>query len=102
MKGIDPKYIMWLGFLIYLEKGVGQGAISLTNMIPESWIPHVLAWCNGLAWGGVGLMTTLAAFSSNATGPLIKDPPTITPAVVKVLLISFAVSFLVASNPFAS
>ena len=105
MKGIDPKYIMWLGFIIYLEKGIGQGAISLTNMIPASWIPVVLAWCNGLAWGGVGLMTTLAAFSSNATGPFISPPsssanviPIKTDTIVKILLIAFLPLALLASG----
>lgn len=101
--GVDPKWMVLLGLLINIEKGIGQGAVSLTNMIPDSWIPHVLAWSNGLAWVGVALMTGLAALSSAAAGPLVSLPtlPPIdtTKTVVKVLIAAFALSFLLAVGP---
>jgi hypothetical protein len=101
--GIDPKWIVVLAWLVGVQKGIGQGAISLTNMVPDSWIPHVVAWNNGLAWLGVGLMGLFAALSSNASGPLISVPnislPSIdTKTVAKVLLVAFALSFLVAGG----
>jgi hypothetical protein len=102
--GVDPKWIVVLAWLVGVQKGIGQGAISLTNMVPESWIPHVIAWNNGLAWLGVGLMGLLAALSSNSPGPLIGIPnialPSIdaTKTVVKIILVAFALSFLVAGG----
>jgi hypothetical protein len=93
--GVDPKWMVLLGVLINIEKGIGQGAVSLTNMIPESWIPHVLAWSNGLAWFGLVLMTGLAALSSNMPGPLVNVPAPSTATVVKILLAAFVLSFLV-------
>lgn len=100
MRGIDPKWMVLLGLLINLEKGISEGAISLTNMIPTDWIPHVVAWSNGLAWAGMALMTALAALSSNAPGPLVNyRPPSTTSTVVKILLVAFLLSFLVAGNP---
>lgn len=102
--GVDPKWIVMLAWLVGVQKGIGQGAISLTNMIPESWIPHVIAWNNGLAWLGVGLMGLLAALSSSSAGPLISVPnialPSVdaTKTVAKILLVAFALSFLVAGG----
>lgn len=102
--GVDPKWMVLLGFVINIQKGIGQGAISLTNMVPDSWIPHIVAWNNGLAWAGLMLMTALAALSSSNSGPLISVPnlqlPSIDAAktIVKVLLVAFALSFLVAGG----
>lgn len=95
--GVDPKWIVVLAWLVGVQKGVGQGAISLTNMVPESWIPHVIAWNNGLAWFGVGVMGLLAALSSNASGPMIPIslPSIDAKNVPKIALVAFALSFLV-------
>lgn len=101
--GVDPKWIVVLAWLVGVQKGIGQGAISLTNMVPDSWIPHVIAWNNGLAWLGVGLMGLFAALSSNASGPLISVPniqlsSIDTKAVAKVLLVAFALSVFFAGG----
>ena len=101
--GVDPKWIVVLAWLVGVQKGIGQGAISLTNMVPDGWIPHIIAWNNGLAWLGVGLMGLLAALSSNATGPLISNIslPSIdtTKAVAKILIAAFVLSVLLAGSP---
>lgn len=101
MKGVDPKYIMWLGIVVGIEQAIGHGTVSLTNIIPADWAPYVTSWCNLLAFVGTSIMTYQAAVSGPQTGPLLPNPPSITPTVVKVLLVAFALSFLVASNPFA-
>lgn len=102
--GVDPKWIVVLAWLVGVQKGIGQGAISLTNMVPDSWIPHVIAWNNGLAWFGVGLMGLLAALSSSATGPLINVPNISLPSidagktVAKILIAAFVLSMFLAGN----
>jgi len=96
MKGIDPKYIMWLGIVVGIEQAIGHGTVSLTNIIPAEWSPYVTSWCNLLAFFGTSVMTYQAAVSGPQTGPFL--PPSITPTVIKVLLVAFALSFLVASN----
>jgi hypothetical protein len=100
--GIDPKWMVLLVGLIDIQKGIGAGAVSLTNMIPESWIPHVLAWNTGLAWLGIQLVGILAALCSKSTGPLIPNLPSISidpvKTVAKVVLVAFALSFLLASH----
>ena len=101
MKGIDPKYIMWLGIAVGIEQAIGHGTVSLTNIIPLAWAPYVTSWCNLLAFIGTSIMTYQAAVSGPQTGPLI-PPPSITTTVIKVLLVAFALSFLVAGNSFAS
>lgn len=101
--GIDPKWIVVLAWLVGIQKGIGQGAISLTNMVPDSWIPHIIAWNNGLAWLGVGLMGLLAAISSSSTGPLISNIPQISidaaKVTAKVLIGAFVLSMFLAGNP---
>ncbi|HYM31817.1 MAG TPA: hypothetical protein VEU47_10980 [Candidatus Cybelea sp.] len=96
MKGIDPKYIMYLGLLVTIEQAVGHGTISLTNIVPADIAPYVTSWCNLLAFIGTTIMTGQAAVSSSATGPLISaPPPSVTPTVVKILIAAFLLSALV-------
>jgi len=74
MKGIDPKYIMYLGLLVTIEQAIGHGTVSLTGIIPADWAPYVTSWCNLLAFIGTTIMTGQAAISSNSPGPLISPP----------------------------
>lgn len=99
MKGIDPKYIMWLGLLVAVEQAIGHGTVSLTNLVPAGWAPYITSWCNFLAFVGTSIMTYQAAVSGPQVGPLIKiDPPTFTPTIVKILIAAFLLSFFVAGN----
>lgn len=99
MKGIDPKYIMWIGLAVSIEQAIGHGTVSLTNIVPASWAPYVTSWCNLLAFIGTAIMTYQAAVSGPQTGPMLTiDPPKVTPTIVKVLIFAFAVSFLMAGN----
>jgi hypothetical protein len=74
MKGIDPKYIMYLGLLVSIEQAIGHGTVSLTNIVPSDWTPYVTSWCNMLAFVGTAIMTGQAAISSSSPGPLIGPP----------------------------
>lgn len=92
MKGIDPKYIMWLGLLVTVEQAIGHGTVSLTNLVPATWAPYITSWCNFLAFVGTSIMTYQAAISGPQVGPLLKLPDNVTPMVVKVLIGAFALS----------
>lgn len=100
--GVDPKWMIVLVGIVDIQKGIGAGAVSLTNMVPDSWIPHVIAWNTGLAWIGLQLVGILAALSSSASGPLIPNIslPSIdaTKAVAKVLIAAFVLSLFLASG----
>lgn len=58
---IKDNPIFYLGILIVLEQAVGHGTVSLTNVVPASWVPYVTSWCNLLAFFGTTIMTALAA-----------------------------------------
>ena len=70
--GIDPKWVFYLGILVTVQTAVGQGAVPLTNMMPEAWIPMVKGWSQFLGFIGTTVMTALSGFSSKAPGPLVK------------------------------
>lgn len=74
MKGIDPKWIMYLGLLVTIEQAIGHGTVNLTNIVPADWAPYITSWCNLLAFIGTTIMTGQAAVSSTASGPLISPP----------------------------
>lgn len=98
MKGIDPKYIMYLGLLVAVEQAIGHGTVSLTNLVPETWAPYITSWCNFLAFVGTSIMTYQAAVSGPQTGPLVKIPDGFTPTIVKLLLIAFLPLVLLANS----
>lgn len=97
MKGIDPKYIMWLGLLVAVEQAIGHGTVSLTNLVPVSWAPYITSWCNALAFIGTTIMTYQAAVSGPQTGPLLNISP---PAnlIIKIILVALTASFLMFGN----
>jgi hypothetical protein len=90
MKGIDPKWVFYIGIAVVIEQGLGQGTVSLTNVVPADWVPYIKGWCTLLAFIGSTVMTALAGYSSNATGPLINLPVPPVPPAVKAALTIFA------------
>lgn len=68
--GIDPKWTTYLGVLVTVEMAIGNGSVSLTNVVPHEWAPYVQGWCNLLGFIGTTAMTAMSAFSSNKPGPL--------------------------------
>ena len=95
MKGIDPKWAMYLGLLVTIEQAIGHGTVSLTNLVPESWAPYITSWCNFGAFVGTAIMTYQAAVSSPVPGPAANTAISPT-AVVRILLIAFALSAFLA------
>lgn len=89
MKGIDAKWVFYLGIVITIEQAIGQGSVSLTNLIPMEWIPYVKSWSAFLALIGTTVMTGMSGYSSRTSGPLV-SAPALPPAVKSALLI-FAV-----------
>ena len=86
MKGIDPKWTMYLGLLVAVEQAIGHGTVSLTNLIPEEWAPYVTSWCNFLAFVGTSIMTYQAAMSSPLPGPMVNTP--VAPAAKVAILLA--------------
>ena len=98
MKGIDPKYVMWLGLLVTIEQAIGHGTVSLTNLVPADWAPYITSWCNFLAFIGTAIMTYQASVSSTQAGPMINTP--IAP-VAKVIVFAFLLSAVLIPSAFA-
>lgn len=88
MSGIDPKWVFYLGILVTIESAIGQGAVKLTNVVPDAWAPFIIGWCTLLAFIGNVLMTALAGYSSKTAGPLVK--PLVLLAVILGGLFAFA------------
>lgn len=87
MNGIDPKWVFYLGILVTIESAIGQGAVKLTNVVPETWSPYIIGWCTLLAFIGNVVMTALAGYSSKTAGPLVK--PLVLVAVILGSLFAF-------------
>lgn len=90
MKGIDPKYVMYLGLLVTIEQAIGHGTVSLTNLVPADWSPYITSWCNFLAFIGTSIMTYQAAVSSPLPGPLVNTP--ISPVAKAIIMLAMLVA----------
>lgn len=71
--GIDPKYVFWLGVVVSVELGIGQGAVPLSDMFPADLVHWIKGWSAGLAFVGTTIMTGLSGYSSKMAGPFIKS-----------------------------
>jgi hypothetical protein len=47
-------WICMLGIMVAIETQIGNGSMSLSNMVPEAWIPFVKAWAANL--GSIGAL----------------------------------------------
>ncbi len=78
---IDPFWRFIVGTVVTFAIGVSQGAVVLTNAIPDPWIKPVVAWCGIFAFLGsavttalTGLgMTTQSRIASAAAVPEVKS-----------------------------
>lgn len=100
MKGIDPKWAMYLGLLVTIEQAIGHGTVSLTNLVPSSWAPYITSWCNFLAFTGTAIMTYQAAVSAPVSGPAANTP--ISPIAKPVVIVAILFIGLFAMNGPAS
>lgn len=54
---ISPKWQVVLQLSVFIAVGISQGAVHLTHMIPEGWIPTAVAYCGFIAFVGTGFST---------------------------------------------
>ena len=57
---IDPWVRFTISVFVTFAIGITQGAISLTNAIPDLWIKPVVAWCGILAFLGSAANTAIS------------------------------------------
>lgn len=58
---INPWLLFGFQLGVFIAVGISQGTVHLTHMIPDSWIPAVIAWNGFIAFVGTGITTTLTA-----------------------------------------
>lgn len=91
-------WIVWLGILVAVEIQIGNGSMSLSNMVPDAWIPFVKAWAANL--GSIGaLIMARGAFNLDNDKPAA---PIDRGAVAKILLLALVASTLLAPRAFAA
>lgn len=63
---LDPKVIFGIQLLVFVAVGISQGTVHLTHMIPDAWIPIVVAWNGFIAFIGTGFTTLLSGFGMSS------------------------------------
>lgn len=53
-------WITVISLLVAVEMAIGHGTVSLTNAVPDSWVPRIQAWCNILAFIGSSIVAALS------------------------------------------
>jgi hypothetical protein len=86
----SSRVIVALAVLVNIQGAIGHGTIPLTHMVPATWIDAITSWHNFLAYVGTAIMGAVAAPEAFAARPL-----SVTPTIVKALIVTFALSFLV-------
>lgn len=76
---IDPKVTFVLGIITTICLAIGQGTIHLTNLVPMDSIPYITSWAGAISTINSIILTALAGYSSNRSGPLA-PPPTVAEA----------------------
>ena len=100
---IDPKVAFWFGVLTSILLMIASaGTNFFAGALPAEYIPFIVKWCSILGTINSCVLTAANGYSGPGSGPLVKAVPSFTPTVVKVLLVAFVLSFLVASNSFAN
>jgi hypothetical protein len=95
---IDPRLVFWFGVWTSVLLGLATGAVHLPNTFSKEMAEAITSWAAFLGWMNTIFLTAASGYSSPRPGPLVGPPPSTT-TVVKVLLVAFALSFLVAVNP---
>ena len=73
---VDPVVIFWISLVTTILQGITSGAVHLTGVVPDGYIPMVTGWIGLLVFINMSFLTALNAFSSTKSGPLAA-PPTI-------------------------
>lgn len=67
MKNLNSHF--WIGLAFFVAGGVANGGVHLTDMIPASVIPYVIAWSSFISWIGTGYMTVAMGIQIPAPTP---------------------------------
>lgn len=71
---ISPRNLMLILFITDVFQGFTSGALHLTHMIPDAWIPYATAWLNFIVFVNLTFLTIFAGFAGPGVGPLAKAP----------------------------
>jgi len=69
---------MWISILVAIETAVGNGTVSLTNVVPPTWAPYIVGWCSLLAFIGTTIMAAMTAgsvYGPNAASNVARKVP---------------------------
>ena len=66
----DPVTRVWAGVFVTFCIGISQGAIHLTDAIPDGWIKPSVAWAGIIAFVGSGLLTGLNGLATSTQSRL--------------------------------
>lgn len=87
-------WITVLGIIVAVEMQIGNGSMSIAKTFPASWVPAIQEQMGNL--GSIGaLIMSAGAFGRPAGSPMMIPP------IMKILLIGFALSFLLTGNAHA-
>lgn len=95
---IDPRFAFYFGVWTSVLLLVASGTINFTGALPELWVPIVTKWCGILGAINSTILTAASGYSSSKPGPMVNLPASVTQPAVKILLVAFALSFLVAGG----
>ena len=59
MPNIDPTIRFWIGFAVTAALLISNGSLLLHNMMPDTAIPYVVAWCGFTGTIGTAFLTAL-------------------------------------------
>lgn len=96
---IDPKYSFWFGVFTSILLGLATGAVNLPSSIPHDIATQITGWCAFFGWINSVILTALNGYSSSKSGPLTAIPAPAPTTIAKVLIVAFALSFLLAGAP---
>lgn len=94
---IDPRIVFWFGVWTSILLGLATGSVHLPNTFSKDVADGILSWAAFMGWVNTMILTAATGYSSNRAGPMVGAPPS-TQSIVKVLLVAFALSFLVATG----
>jgi hypothetical protein len=98
---IDPKLSFYFGVWTSILLMIASAGVNFFDgALPAAYIPIIVKWCSILGTINSAILTAASGYSSNKFGPMVSAPiaPT-AQAVVKVLLVAFALSMFLAGNP---
>lgn len=63
MPNISPVVVFWISFAVTVGSGISGGAVHLTHLVPDAWIPYVGAYVDFTVFVGSAFVTLFSAGS---------------------------------------